>query len=190
MALAVAVALTCAVAGCSHAERRPVAAPTASSPESIVDAPPSEATSPPTDSPQAGSATPTPPTGGGSRTTGGGSRTTGDGSYPPGAAAPDPTPNTDPSCSPGTLLAASRTVLDGSTAGLDIARVDVLTCKNSYARVIAVPAGSGEILPKPQIFLHQSGTRWQLAGRAGAGTDCGDSDLASDIKQACGALGR
>ncbi|WP_124856241.1 hypothetical protein [Micromonospora arida] len=188
MALTLAMVLTCAVAGCSQPAPRSVGAPAASSPGSTPSAaPPTGGPSPSIDAPQTASAAP-------GRANGGGSAA-GDGSAPPtagaespavGGGAPDRPIDTDASCTPSTLLAASQALLDGA----QIARVEIFACRNSYARLTAVPAGAPDTLPEPQIFLQRSGTQWQLAGRAAANIDCGDGGLTPDISTACGALAR
>ena len=56
-----------------------------------------------------------------------------------------------------------------------------------YARLFAVPAKPGAVTDN-QIFLYRRDGTWQLTGRTGAGTDCGDDGLDPKIVAACAGL--
>ncbi|MEU1244419.1 hypothetical protein ABZ388_29050 [Micromonospora parva] len=192
VAMAVAMALTCAVAGCGQPAPRSVGAPAASSPGSTPSTPPpTGGPSPSVDTAPTATAGPTANAGRGPASDaatvagdGSGRAAAGAGAPAEGGGAPDRAIDTDTTCTPSTLQAASQALL----GGVRIARVEVFACRNSYARLTAVPAGSPDTLPEPQIFLKRSGAQWQLAGQAAANIDCGDGGLAPAISTACGAL--
>ncbi|MBQ1015527.1 hypothetical protein KBX53_32290 [Micromonospora sp. M51] len=186
VAMAVAMALTCAVAGCGQPAPRSVGAPAASSPGSTPSTPPpTGGPSPSVDATRTATAGPDPASDAATVAgDGSGRAAAGAGAPAEGGGAPDRAIDTDTTCTPSTLQAASQALL----GGVRIARVEVFACRNSYARLTAVPAGSPDTLPEPQIFLKRSGAQWQLAGRAAANIDCGDGGLAPAISTACGAL--
>ncbi|MEU7850834.1 hypothetical protein AB0B74_14125 [Micromonospora parva] len=188
VAMAMAIALTCAVAGCGQPAPRSVGAPAASSPGSTPSTPPpTGGQSPSTDAARTATAGPGPASDAGSVAGDGSDRAAaGAGAAAEGGGAPDRAIDTDTTCTPDTLLGASQALL----GGVRIARVEIFACRNSYARLTAVPAGSPDTLPEPQIFLKRSGAQWQLAGQATANIDCGDGGLAPAISTACGALAR
>jgi hypothetical protein len=158
--LALALALTGSVCGCSHAGRplaeHPTPRPTGAS-----------AVTTPTTPAAAGSAT---PAAGSTR-----------------LAAPPVPPVADASCAPAVLLQATKRLLDDPARGSTVERVEILACRNGYARLFAVTAKPAAAADN-QIFLHLQGGTWQLAGRTGAGTDCGDDGLDAKITAACAGL--
>lgn len=83
-----------------------------------------------------------------------------------------------------------------TSAGVEVIRVDVLDCRNGYARVGAVPDnsrcrpdGSGSCYDTEQAFLKSVGSSWEYL-TSGPGIDCAhDSDLRPELEAACVALG-
>ncbi|MEU8212161.1 hypothetical protein AB0B85_23540 [Micromonospora sp. NPDC049044] len=180
--LVVAVALALPAAGCAHEERTGGAAsaptPTSNGP---VAAPEPTVSGSPATAPT--SSVPAPPASAPARPGAGAGR------------AVDPAPTTakpirlddqhvtdTPSCRPEVLLATTRAALSGQT----VQDVAVFSCRNGYARLMAV-APQGEI-PDGQVFLHQDAKGWQVVARTSAATDCGDTGLSAAIQTACAGL--
>ncbi|MGC4815221.1 hypothetical protein ACLQ29_32325 [Micromonospora sp. DT228] len=89
-----------------------------------------------------------------------------------------------PSCRPEVLLAATRAAVSGQT----VQDVAVFSCRNGYARLMAVAPQPAEI-PDGQMFLHQDAKGWRVVARASAATDCGDTGLQAAVQTACAGLG-
>jgi hypothetical protein len=96
-------------------------------------------------------------------------------------------------CTADALLGPVQAALDrpddpaGGQTGLRVVSVDVLDCRNGYARVSAhadVPN-----LEAAQVFLRDVGGDWQYL-EAGTGIECGDSSLTAAVQEACAALSR
>jgi hypothetical protein len=84
------------------------------------------------------------------------------------------------------------------TAGgnVDIVRVEIIECRNGYARVAAVPDnsecradGTGSCYDSEQVFLKSNRSSWTYI-TSGTGIACGtDGDLTRELEAACVALG-
>ncbi|MEU4475266.1 hypothetical protein [Micromonospora sp. NPDC023888] len=181
--LVAAVALALPVAGCAHDERTGGAAsvPAPASSGSVA-AP--EPTAPGAQATATTSGVPAPPASASARPGTGGGR----------AADPAPTSTrplrlddehvTDtPSCRPEVLLAAARAALSGQS----VQDVAVFSCRNGYARLMAVAPQPAEI-PDGQMFLHEDAKGWRVVARTSAATDCGDTGLNAAIQTACAGL--
>ncbi|MET8040443.1 hypothetical protein ABZU25_06205 [Micromonospora sp. NPDC005215] len=182
--LVAAVALALPAAGCAHDERTGGAAgaPAPTSSE-LVAAP--EATAPGPQATATTSGVPAPPASASARPGAGAGR------------AVDPAPTTTgpirlddeqhvtdtPSCRPEVLLAATKAALTGQT----VQDVAVFSCRNGYARLMAVAPPPAEI-PDGQVFLHQDAKGWRVVARASAATDCGDTSLTAAVQTACAGL--
>lgn len=167
--LVLAVALAAGAAGCAHADRTGGAvaaapAPVASATGGVYEAVP--ATGRP-EVASAGTAAPAP------------SAT----APAPLTASPSPA-DSDPACRPPVLLEATSAALGTAT----VAQVDVLGCRNGFARLFAIAAHNTEIPGGNQVFLRLDKGRWRIAGRTSAGTDCGDPDLTAEIRAVCDGL--
>ncbi|WP_326559862.1 hypothetical protein [Micromonospora sp. NBC_01796] len=193
--LATTLALTSAMVGCARADERRTTQPT---PPTVATA---TASTPPR-VPIEGSGAPAAPDGvapanadavGGASGPGGRSGQRGHDSPNP-TAPPAPAPTApvadDPSCALAVLLPATRVLVDDRSAGVTVDRVEVFGCRNAYARLIALPARSTDVIPSNQVFLHLVDATWRLVGRASAGLDCGDDGLPTEIATACAALSR
>jgi hypothetical protein len=175
--LALVVGLVTGAAGCAHADRSgrtalPAPVPTASATDGS-------------------GAVPTDGTGVAATASAGAGKPT----APVGAPAPSATKPTrlaalpsqtdsDPSCRPPVLLEATSAALRAAT----VAQVEVLSCRNGFARLFAVAAQHTEIPGGNQVFLRLDKGVWRVAGRTSAGSDCGDPGLAAEIRAVCAGL--
>ncbi|MER7894508.1 hypothetical protein ABTX15_32450 [Micromonospora sp. NPDC094482] len=99
-------------------------------------------------------------------------------------AALPPATDTDPACRSTTLLAATDAALNAEA----VAQVEVLACRNGFARLLAIAPGQAETSDGSQVFLRSDNSVWQVVGRASAGTDCGDPGLSKQIRMVCEGL--
>jgi hypothetical protein len=169
--LVLAVALVAGGAGCSHADR--TGGPVAAAPA-------------PSASASGGGYETVPATAGPSAVA-----STGTAAPAPSAAVPStPRPalsspaDSDPACRPPVLLEATGAALGTTT----VTKVDVLACRNGFARLFAITARNTQIPGGNQVFLRKDKGRWTLAGHTSAGTDCGDPGLSAQIRAVCDGL--
>ncbi|MEU1590627.1 hypothetical protein [Micromonospora sp. NPDC005710] len=187
--LVVVVALALPTAGCAHAERtgatagRPAPASsgpaTAPDPAGITVGPQATPTTSGVPAPSAPAPEAAPPgTGAGpaadSAAAAGG----------PTRLAALPTTDTDPSCRPPVLLEATGATLDGQA----VEDVQVLGCRNGFARLMATAAQSAPIPGGDQVFLRKDTKGWRVVGRTSASTDCGDPGLTTAVRAVCAGL--
>ncbi|GAA2186859.1 hypothetical protein [Micromonospora lupini] len=95
-----------------------------------------------------------------------------------------PTTDTDPSCRPPVLLEATGAALNGQT----VDDVQVLGCRNGFARLMAIAPKSAEIPGGDQVFLRKDTKGWRVVGRTSASTDCGDPGLVTAVRAVCTGL--
>ncbi|MFR9778747.1 hypothetical protein ACL02O_22200 [Micromonospora sp. MS34] len=186
LVLAAAVAL--GVGGCGHADRadRAAGAPAPTSSGASAAAP---QVTPATTAPAATGAAPAPAAHGTAAARSG----TGGGGVPapaPPATGPapvtaQPTTDSDPACRPQVLQEATAAAL----APQNVAGVEVLACRDGFARLIATAPASTEITGGSQVFLRLENRVWRVVGRTSAGTDCGDPGLTAGVRTVCTGLG-
>jgi hypothetical protein len=93
-------------------------------------------------------------------------------------------------CDPQAMLAVVRREVPIG-AGLLWESVEILECRNGYARVYAQAAttpGGEPIEDAEQVFLKDVEGTWRVI-TSGTGISCADPDLTGDLRRACRALG-
>lgn len=187
--LVVAVALALPAAGCAHADRTGAAAggpaPASSGPAAAPD-PAGIAVGPQAAPTTSGVPAPPAPAPDAARPGTGAGRAV---DPAPAATGPTrlaalPTTDTDPSCRPPVLLEATGTALNGQT----VDDVQVLGCRNGFARLMAIAPQSAEISGGDQVFLRKDTKGWRVVGRTSASTDCGDPGLITAVRAVCTGL--
>lgn len=187
--LMVAVALALPAAGCAHAERTGAAggrpAPASSGPVATPE-PAGIAVGPQAAPTTSGVPAPPAPAPDAARPgTGAGQAV----DPAPAASAPTrlaalPSTDTDPSCRPPVLLEATGAALNGQA----VDDVQVLGCRNGFARLMAIAPRSASIAGGDQVFLRKDTRGWQVVGRTSASTDCGDPGLTTAVRSVCAGL--
>ncbi len=106
---------------------------------------------------------------------------------------PPSSASTPTSCHPDVLLPPVKAAMDRSDepdqgrSALRIVGIDVLDCRNGYARVSASADTAG--LEAEQVFLHLVSGHWEYL-EGGTGVDCHDmAGLTTRVQAACVALG-
>ncbi|SCE86624.1 hypothetical protein GA0074695_1720 [Micromonospora viridifaciens] len=180
LVLAAAVAL--AVGGCADGRTDRSAGPPAPTSSGAPSPGAAEAQVPPaTSAPAAPAPTTRAPRSG----TGGGDAPAAPTSVGPAQPAARPTTDSDPACRPQALQEATAAAMSGQTVG----GVEVLACRNGFARLVATAAGSTEISGGNQVFLRLENRLWRVVGRTPAASDCGDPGLTAEVKAVCAGLG-
>ncbi|MEV1016119.1 MULTISPECIES: hypothetical protein [unclassified Micromonospora] len=187
--LVVAVALALPAAGCAHADRAGAAAggpaPALSGPTAAPDpagtavGPQATPTTLGVPAPPASAPDPARPGTESGRTVDPASAATG-----PARLAALPSTDTDPSCRPPVLLEATGAALNGQS----VTDVQVLGCRNGFARLMAIAPQSASIPGGDQVFLRKDTKGWRVVGRTSASTDCGDPGLVTAVRAVCAGL--
>ncbi|WP_433119211.1 hypothetical protein [Micromonospora sp. CA-246542] len=187
--LVVAVAVALSAAGCAHAERTGVAAgrpASASSGPAAAPDPAGTAVGPQATPTTSGVPAPPAPASDAASSGTGAGRAADPASAATGSTrlAALPTTDTDPSCRPPVLLEATGAALNGQS----VDDVQVLGCRNGFARLMAIAPQSAPIPGGGQVFLRKDTKGWQVVGRTSASTDCGDPGLVTAVRAVCTGL--
>ncbi|MET7748653.1 hypothetical protein [Micromonospora sp. NPDC005367] len=87
-------------------------------------------------------------------------------------------------CRTPVLLEATAAALKAPT----VTQVEVVGCRDGFARLLARAGASTEIPGGNQVFLRSDQRVWKVVARTSAGVDCGDPNLAAEVRAVCTAL--